>query len=425
VTPLELELASIASVSLTAARDRAAALAETNQHDIEPGDFRHVEHGRIWGAVRELLRAGKTPDLFAVEHMLPGVGRPLLVQALLGADVGYRGDPLPTMADVAQRRRITAALDRVRAVVNDTTTSLTAGVAEAHRAFNTIQVRDTNGGSAEQDLISTIDHLEAVAEGRVEQVVATGIADLDARTGGLQKTLTVIGSLPGVGKSALLASIVRNIARRGVKVGLFSLEDERTWLTRRILADVCEIPLFVLQTRPLSAAQRARLSAGGPDVYELLRSVFIEDRPAMTCDDLVAGARQMIVRHGVKALIVDHLGEIRVKRSERHDLDIAEVLQQLRALSKIYRVPIVVACHLKRGAVADDPKLSDFAFSSAVERMARVALALTRTSDDELRCHVLKQTNGPSGVCFDLEFHKLAGMVRNGEPSPTPEEYAR
>ena len=127
----------------------------------------------------------------------------------------------------------------------------------------------------------------------------------------------------------------------------------------------------------------------------------------------------MIVRHGCKALIVDHLGEIRLERSDRHDLDIADALQQLRALAKIYGVPVVVACHLKRrDGGTEDPKLSDFAFSAGVERMARVALALTRgAGEDQLRVHVLKQTSGQSGVAVDLNFHSMAGMVHNGAES--------
>ncbi len=410
-----LEVATIATVATAAAIDLAATQAAVDAHDIDPSDFVSPDAGRIWGVVKSLMAAGKVPELFAVEKLLPDVKRPVLVEALLASSVSPPAEKLAVLADTVQRRRIGKALSRVQSMAQDTTTNLAAVVGEAQKALESVQARQTTSTTAEGDVLALIDHLEAVAAGRIEPVIPTGIPKLDEFIGGLQKTLTVIGSLPGVGKSALLASILRNLGSRGVKVGLFSLEDERSWVAKRITADACEIPLFVLQTKPLSAGQKSRLESGSNGVYEIMRNFVIDDRPALTTSDVVAGARQMIVRHGCRAIIVDHLGEIRLSRSDRHDLDISDVLQQLRALAKIYGVPVVVACHLKRrDGGAEDPKLSDFAFSAGVERMARIALALTRNGDDMLRVHVLKQTNGQSGVCLDLEFHKLAGMVHNG-----------
>lgn len=418
MTPASLEAATIATVATAAAVNLQSVQAAVDAHDIEPGDFLYPDHGRIWGAVKGMLQAGAVPDLYAIERLLPDIKRPVLVESLLANEMAPPDAKLAILADTAQRRRIAKALDRVKAMAQDTATALSAVVAEAQRALESVTCREVSCRTAEGDVLTLMEHVAAVAAGHVEPVLPTGIPKLDDLVGGLQKTLTVIGSIPGVGKSALLASILRNLGSRGVKVGLFSLEDERNWVARRIAADACHVPLFVLQTRPLSPGQQERLDAGASSVYDTMKSFIIDDRPAVTCADIVAGARQMIVRHDVRAVVVDHLGEIRLKRSDRHDLDIAEVLQQLRALAKMYGVPVVVACHLKRrDGCESEPKLSDFAFSAGVERMARVALALTRANEDQLRVHVLKQTCGASGVHLDLEFNKLAGMVHNGEAS--------
>ncbi len=414
-----LEVATIAAVATAAGIDMPATQAAVDAHDIDASDFVGIDAGRIWGVVKSMLAAGTVPDLFAVAKLLPDIARPELVDALLASELAPPQQKLSVMADTAQRRRIVKALRRVALMAQDTTSNLAAVVGEAQRALESVQCREVTSRTAEGDVLALMDHLEAVARGEVTQVIPTGIPKLDEFIGGLQKTLTIIGSLPGVGKSALLASILRNLGTRGVKVGVFSLEDERSWVAKRLTADACDIPLFVLQTKPLSPGQKSRLDAGAGAVYDVMKNFVIDDRPALTTADIVAGARQMIVRHGVKCIVVDHLGEIRLSRTDRHDLDITDVLQQLRALAKLYGVPVVVACHLKRREGGEaDPKLSDFAFSSGVERMARVALALTRgASEDTLRVHVLKQTSGQSGVALDLEFHKLAGMVRNGSPS--------
>ena len=122
----------------------------------------------------------------------------------------------------------------------------------------------------------------------------------------------------------------------------------------------------------------------------------------------------MITRDGVKAIVVDHLGEVRMARTERHDLDITECLQQLRALAKTYGVPVVVACHIRRrdGLLQQHaPVLTDFANSSGIERMARVAIALSRPDEETLAVHVLKQTQGPSGITVALKFLAPSGTV--------------
>ena len=61
------------------------------------------------------------------------------------------------------------------------------------------------------------------------------------------------------------------------------------------------------------------------------------------------------------------------------------------------------------------PRLTDFAFSAGVERMARVALGLYKREGDVLGCTLLKQTEGPSGFDFDLNFDRIHGVV-----APTP-----
>jgi replicative DNA helicase len=144
-----------------------------------------------------------------------------------------------------------------------------------------------------------------------------------------------------------------------------------------------------------------------------MRNVLVDDRPALGVDDVIASARSMLVR-GAQVLFVDHLGEIRLNRTDRHDLDIIDVLQQLRGLSKLYRVPVVVLCHLRRRdglTVQSEPALTDFAFSAGIERMARVALGLSKPAHDTLQVHVLKQTQGISGVNVDLVFDGSSGLV--------------
>jgi replicative DNA helicase len=147
-----------------------------------------------------------------------------------------------------------------------------------------------------------------------------------------------------------------------------------------------------------------------------LRHILCDDRAPLSVADVVTTARRM-VSQGAKAIFVDHLGEVKLERSERHDLDLGEALQSLRNLAKSSRVPVVVLSHLRRREglnVDSEPRLTDFAFSSGIERMARVALGLwqgTRDGRDILQVTVMKQTQGKSGITVGLELDRTAGVV--------------
>jgi hypothetical protein len=116
-------------------------------------------------------------------------------------------------------------------------------------------------------------------------------------------------------------------------------------------------------------------------------------------------------------IVIDHLGEISVGRTERHDLDILEVVVALRSLAKTHKVPVVVAAHLRRRTglmeKSDRPVLTDFAFSAGIERVARVALGLYRPGPETLRVAILKQTQGVADVEFDLELNNSSATVKN------------
>lgn len=420
--PVGLELAALSSLANLAALNLDAAAKLVAAADVRGGDFASPELAAVWEAMALLLREGRLPDLFAVEALTAKrTQRQTLVRALMaGADAAPAAgaaERVRQLEDAGRRKRLLSSLRAVAEVVKDTARPLEHAVAEAQRALETVQAK-AGSASAEGDLLTLVDLLEQVSSGKREPVLQTGFGSLDAVIGGLQRTLTVVGALPGVGKSALLAALVESLALRGRRVGVLSLEDERSWLTHRLVSARAGVPLFVLRNKPLGHHQRERVGAAVEALYEPLSRVVIDDRPGMTTDDVLASARDMVLHHRCEALLVDHLGEIRFKRSDRHDLDTSEALRDLRALAKTFGVPVVVLCHLRRREGLDtgaEPRLTDFANSSGVERMARVALALTRPEPDVLRVHVLKQTNGAAGVSVDLQFVEGAALVKDGE----------
>jgi len=288
-------------------------------------------------------------------------------------------------------------------------------------AWQALTQRVQSLGTSENLMLRYCDEADAALKAGRIACIPTGIGPLDEEIGGLQASvLTLVGAYPGVGKSALLATMLLNLAKKGIKTGFFSLEDEKMWVVRRWLSAATGVPLFNFTTFKLNAAQQEAMLQHSQLIYDALSQVVIDDRPGLSPGDVVQAAKDMILNHQCKVIILDHLGEIRLERSERYDLDVADALAGLRDVAKRYAVPVVVASHVRRRqglTIEDAPALTDFANSSAPERMARVALGLSKVPGG-VRCTVLKQTNGPAGKNIGLKMVEHAAMINNIEHLP-------
>lgn len=422
---MHFELEALSSLAALAAVDVREAVAAIDTSRATADDYADPIARRVAGVIEARLRGGLPLEFVTLREMLGFA--PTAPEAAALLEVLTQGNPggalehLSLIRARAIRRRNVDALRHLALLLRDETRPLESAISEAQSVVGAWAIEGDSAPTMETDLGPLVDELEAIASGQRQAVVPTGIEALDAVVGGLQPTLTVIGALPGVGKSALVAAIARNLARQGVDVGLVSLEDERGWLARRILADEARVSVHAMLTKPLTREQQSRVYDAAAEVSKLAKRIHIDGRGGLTAAEVVASARVMISR-GAKAILVDHLGEVRVAMTDRHDLEVAGALSQLRALAKTYRVPMVVMSHLRRREGSGEyeaPRLTDFAFSAGVERMARVALGLFRVRDnvtgerdpEELRCAVLKQTQGAAGVVVSLRMNPFSAMV--------------
>src|SRR5690606_38620322 len=90
--------------------------------------------------------------------------------------------------------------------------------------------------TGESDVISLLDSWEAASRGEYDPLLPTGIRIIDEHVGGWERNLNLVGGLPSVGKSALIATIIGNQLKAGRKVGLFGLEEGTLWLLKRLVA---------------------------------------------------------------------------------------------------------------------------------------------------------------------------------------------
>lgn len=255
--------------------------------------------------------------------------------------------------------------------------------------------------------------LSQIRSGRA-RLVNSGLTAFDLGTGGIPANLCIVGAQPGVGKSGFIASLALAFAGSGKRVGILSLEDEGEWVLRRMFARGSGMAISDVLTAGGRHFIMDKVERAAADLHENFGDlIHIVDMQRPRAAQLVAACEALVASKGVEVLFVDHIGEIQADTErQRHDLEVDGVLSDIRNIARRKGIPVIVLAHTRRGEDGASPKLTDFAFSSGMERKARLALILTREENgSELTVHVMKNTEGPSGQSFTLQFDKQSGMV--------------
>lgn len=412
---------------------------------LSPEAFHLPAHAQVWAALLDVVKAGQPVDhLTLAERLkacgqLEAVGGPAFLMRLDQA-VPFSGNVpayVGILKDRALRRAIVSRARETARAAENLQAEATAVALESSGAFASLGAAGVGQLHTLQDALGDLlDELDAVAKGLKRPSILTGIDVWDELIGGLQRgKVTVIGAQPSVGKSALMGTMIENIAVEGTKAGVFSLEDPRVWLPKRLVSRRSGVPVKRLSTERLPEFAMQRVGEAAEGVFRWAASVLIDDRSGLTATQVSATARQMVVQHGAEAIFVDHLGELGLEDDwGRHDLAVHAAFRQLRDVAKDLDVAVVVLAHFHRPKASSDkeprnvrPTSAMWANSGGIEKMARVAVGLWE--DEELPggivATVLKQTEGEKDLDFWMPLHKSSGLVesRGGRKRPGSRGY--
>jgi replicative DNA helicase len=398
--------------SILIERDAILAVGDA----LQPADFYLERHGMVYQAMLACLARREPPDLTTVAGQLRRQEQLELVGGL--SMLGDLAAEVPTavhveyyaqaVARAATLRRLIEAGGQITALGYDERGELETTLDQAEQTLFAVSQRQRGADFVPLSAVVQ-QYFEAAQADVAEQLVPTGLLDLDRRlNGGLRPgQLALLAARPGLGKSGLAMSIAYHLGvRQRRSVGVVSLEMSRAELLQRLVA---------MHTGVDTRLVEGRVRQGDPRLVDALGAIAdapiaIEDSAMLSVHDVRSKARRLASRRSLDLLIVDYLqlliGDTRAQ--SRVD-EVSRISRQLKLLARELGCPILALSQLSREVekrTSKVPQLSDLRDSGSLEQDADIVLFIYREEAYEeasapaglAEIHVAKQRNGPLGV---------------------------
>jgi replicative DNA helicase len=238
-----------------------------------------------------------------------------------------------------------------------------------------------------KDLIRlAIARIEEISKKEGLSGVPSGFTELDRITAGWQPSdLIILAARPGMGKTAFVLSMARNMAvDHKTPVAVFSLEMAAVQLITRLISSETGLNSEKLRKGTLDDAEWQQLLTKVKALEEA--PLFIDDTPALSVFDLRAKCRRLKAQHNIGLIVVDYLQLMTVGGSKsqggNREQEISMISRSLKSIAKELDVPVVALSQLSRAVEsrAGDkrPQLSDLRESGAIEQDADIVCFIYR-----------------------------------------------
>ncbi|HEY9812437.1 MAG TPA: replicative DNA helicase, partial [Candidatus Sericytochromatia bacterium] len=394
-------------------------------------------HQDIYRAALALNSQGKPKDLINVSAWLSDHdllekvgGLNKLVQLVERTVSAVNIDALAALVmDKFLRRQLIKAGNEIVQLGYETATELETVLDQSEqKIFGLTQIRPQAGLIPISDtLIQAFQEIETRHEEVALPGLTCGFYDLDAITGGFQKSdLIIIAARPSMGKTALSLNIAYNIAAtHRLPVAVFSLEMSKEQLVQRLLASEAGIESNRLRSGRISQNEWEPLSQAVGMLSEL--PIFIDDTANMGVMQMRSQARRLQAESNgqLGIILLDYL-QLMEGASDNRVQELSKITRSLKGLARELNVPVIALSQLSRGVEARTnkrPMMSDLRESGSIEQDADLIMMIYRdayynpdTPDRDItELIIAKHRNGPTGtvkLLFDPQFTKFRNLAK-------------
>jgi len=251
-------------------------------------------------------------------------------------------------------------------------------------------INNVNSDISIEDVFDrTVKRIEDLKNNKIKSMGFTfGLEALDKKTGGLTRGMTVIGAVPGAGKSSLILNIIRhNTIKSDVPTVFFSLEMPSIEIMTNLIAAECEINSFSLRSGNIMDEDMARIK----NVKNKLKSNFLlDDKGGITWQYVESKLRDFRKKRKIPIettilVALDYLQLMGISPEEARGMTeegkIEKKCNELTRIAKNDNVAFVLLSQLSREVMKRTiprPIMSDLRGSGAIEACSQLILLMYR-----------------------------------------------
>lgn len=366
--------------------------------DLNSDHFYKEAHRRIYTAAKTLITNSTPVDSVTLieelrtNNQLEEVGG---VAYLVGLSDGvptsvYAKFYADVVIEKAQLRGIIHAASQAMQRAYDENSPLEIATRAAEQLSKIVDSTSDDSTHSSSDAVNqTLEWIESINQGAVIAGESTGFPDVDAILGGFAPgSLNIIAARPSMGKTAMCINIGENIAARGKRVLMFSLEQPVNQITARRLAAESRVDSTRMK-RPanqggLNQSDLGRLYTAANKITQ--HDFMVDDRSQASVHDIVARANKLHREQPLDLIVIDYLGLIDSGVDEKRNgvdanRDLGKITKRLKALAKELAIPVILLSQLSRNCENRPDKrpiLSDLRDSGSIEQDADTVAFLYR-----------------------------------------------
>lgn len=363
---------------------------------LKPSSFYKESHGKIYQAILTLFQKGEPIDILTVTHALRKqgdleiIGGPLYISQLTNR--------VASTANIETHGRIIAQKFIQRELIRISNEIIKDSYDETTDVFDLLDKAESNLFQiAEGNIRKNYDQMSVLIKTALDQIeaarqnthgvsgVPSGFTDLDRITSGWQRSdMVVVAARPGMGKTAFVLSMARNMAVEfQIPVAIFSLEMSSVQLVQRLISSETEIDAEKLRKGSLQDHEFHQLHQRISRISEA--PIFIDDTAGLSVFELRAKCRRLKAQHGIQMIIIDYLQLMTVggdTRSGNREQEISTISRSIKGIAKELDVPVIALSQLSRQVETRGgdkrPLLSDLRESGAIEQDADIVAFIYR-----------------------------------------------
>ncbi|HEY9327070.1 MAG TPA: replicative DNA helicase [Streptomyces sp.] len=405
---------------------------------LQPEDYYLGAHQTIHGAILDLQAKGEPSDPInlAAELQRRGdlarVGGAVYLHTLVQAvDTPASGSyHAEIVRERAILRRLVDAGVRItqsgyagEGEVNDLVASAAAEIATVVEGTG----KEDDFRLPAQTMEGTLDLIDDASNSRGLTGLATGFADLDSLTSGLQPgQMIVVAGRPGMGKTTLAMDMARACAiKHNIPAAFISLEMGIDELNMRLLSAEAKVALHHLRSGTTTDEDWTRMARVLPRITAA--PLYINES-ATTLGTIQAKIRRLKSRvPDLGLVVIDYLQLVTVGgRQESREREVSTISRNIKLLAKELQLPIVALAQLNRGPENRNekrPNKADLRESGSLEQDADIVALIYRDDayepesahSGEVELIIDKHRNGPTAtitVANQLHYSRFVDMAQ-------------